>query len=97
MHRKKKKENSHVVDISDEIMLNGTLSSDPDTDPAEDQELAYRWYCKQIAEGDIPEEHLDLEKNVQKIDYPKEPMVDKENGYQGCFGNGFGMLSGKGK
>ena len=62
-----------------------------------DQELVYKWYCRQQAEGDVPEENLNLEKEVKSIDYPAQPLVDKEVGYEGCFGNGFGMLRGKGK
>ena len=44
--------------LSDEIILNGSLSSDPDSNPGEDQGLVYRWYCKQMPVEGEPTEKI---------------------------------------
>ena len=67
--------------------------------------LVFQWYCKQNNEGDEDRRETFPEdlKTCEKIKYPSNPDPATKNirlsryHFQGCFGNGLGLLNDVGK
>ena len=68
------------------IIINGSLSVDPDADPSSDMKLKFNWYCKQKGEK------MTLD-DGKTVDYPSSPSLSEP--FTGCFGTGTGQLRGQ--